>query len=76
MATPEITGEGNFNNEQKPLIILSGSPVDNPAMEDATAEQEYISSGESDDDGEKQPAEDLNDVTKRRRAQNAQFEAL
>lgn len=75
MAIPGNPGGESSINEQKPLIILSGSPVDNSGTENAAAEQEYISPGESDDDVG-QPTEDLNDVTKRRRAQNAQFEAL
>lgn len=76
MATPGNPGRESSINEQRPHVILSGNPVDNPAIEDAVAEQEYISSGESDDDAEKDPADDLNDVTRRRRAQNASFEAL
>ena len=75
MPISESTGRKSSINEQRPHTILSGNPVDNPATEDAAAEQEYISPGESDDDVG-QPTEDLNDVTKRRRAQNAQFEAL
>lgn len=59
--------------DEKEPLVLAADQVDNPATEDA-AEQEYISSGESDE--EKEPTENLNDVTKRRRAHNAQFEAL
>lgn len=76
MTTSENTGGQSPINEQKPLVILSGNPVDNPATEDPAAEQEYIFSSESDDDAEQEPAEDLNDATKRRREQNASFEAL
>lgn len=72
----ENTGGQSLINEQKPVVILPGNPADSPTTEDPAVEQEYISSCVSDDDIEQEPAEDLNDVTKRRRAQNASFEAL
>jgi endoribonuclease Dicer len=77
MATPGNPRAEIPINGQKPYVIIPGKIVDSPATEAAAAEQDCTSSGDSDDDDAKQePADDRNHVTKRRRAQNAQFEAL
>lgn len=74
MTAPEEPAKENLINQQTPNVVVPIVSVEDATSEAETAVEEDISSDKSDEEQEK--VEDITDASKRRRVQNAKFEAL
>lgn len=74
MTTPEEPEKENPINQQTPKVVVPIVSVEDATAEAETAVEKGISSDESDEEQER--VKDITDASKRRRVQNAKFEAL